>query len=298
MNNSTPSSPLTSMFASSAPVDQATGTHLAAALDATTGPDATVHNIERMFEYGSSDRAGDGAQSEESAGCTSGTETGWRSSTRATTGPISPNRSRRGPGSLGVLMPTLLPARPTFTGRGTGDLGSLTHGLIGSHIQFVTGGEEPSDLLARMYAVAYAVIDANPNATRVLATEAASLAFRYLTEFPPAPPWRLLAVEYDTGSGPVDLAWVHEATGEVFFDEVKTSRVSSGRQVPPTWVAQARRYAAAGSVRFSGSFLGVRLVPLMSADTTRLVRDREPVAGLSPTPVAPLRRSVPGGGVR
>jgi hypothetical protein len=64
--------------------------------------------------------------------------------------------------------------------------------------------------------------------------------------------------------------------------------------VPPTWVAQARRYAAAGSVRFSGSFLGVRLVPLMSADTTRLVRDGEPVAGLSPTPVAPLRRSVPG----
>lgn len=186
-------------------------------------------------------------------------------------------------------MPTLLPSRPTFTGRGTSDLGTLTHGLIGSHVQFVTGGEEQGDLLARMYAVAYAVIDANPNATRVLATEAASLAHRYLCEFPPSRPWRLLGVEFDTGDGPVDLAWVNDTTGEVFFDEVKTSRVSNGRQVPPVWLEQAHRYASAGDARFAEAFLGTRLVPLMAADTVRLIRHRRPVARLAPTPAEPLR---------
>ncbi|GIM63356.1 hypothetical protein Pve01_80240 [Planomonospora venezuelensis] len=255
-------------------------------LDAGQGVDATVTSIERVFDGGA----------ERSKGQTTwqtGTETGSRSSARPRTGPSSPSLKRRGRGSLGVLMPTLLPSRPTFTGRGTSDVGSLTHGLIGSHVQSLTAREAtvvvPGDLLARMYAVAYAVIDANPNATRVLATEAASLAYLYLTEFPPAGSWRLLGVEFDTGDGPVDLAWVNDRTGDVFFDEVKTSRVSNGRQPSPTWVAQAHRYSMAGSAQFGEAFLGTRLVPLMAANTTRLVRSLKPVVLLDPTVVEPLR---------
>lgn len=203
-------------------------------------------------------------------------------------------------------MPTLLPSKPTFTGRNTTDLGTLTHALIGSHAHFIThpalgdecSPEVPGDLLQRMYAVAYAVIDANPNATRVLATEAASLANRYLNEFPPAAPWRLLGVEYDTGNGPVDLAWFNDTTGGVFFDEVKTSRVSTGRQMPPKWLDQTNRYTTAGAARFGEAFLGTRLVPLMAADMARLVRHRRPVVRLAPTAAEPLRLAIRNGGAR
>lgn len=262
-------------------------------LDLDAGQDGTVIRIEHLFESNVEDTKGQPTWRK-------GTEPGSRSSARPRTGPSSPNPTRGGRGSLGVLMPTLLPARATFTGRGTADLGSLTHGLIGVHVPFLTpthsGVGVPGDLLARMYTVAYAVIDANPNATRVLATEAASLAYRYLTELPPAAPWRLLGVEYDTGAGPVDVAWVHEETGEVFFDEVKTSRVVNGRQTPASWVDQARRYATAGTARFDDLFLGVRLVPLVGAHATRLVRHRMPVVPLAPTAVEPFAVSVRGGG--
>lgn len=259
-------------------------------LDLDAGRDGTVLHIEHTF-----DTSIQGV--EEQSTWQTETEPGSRSSARPRTGPDSPSPKRRGRGSLGVLMPTLLPSRPTFTGRGTSDLGSLAHALIGSHAQFLThpdtstGGAPvvPGDLLDRMYAVAYAVIDANPNATRVLATEAASLAFRYLREFPPAAPWELMAVEYETGNGPVDLAWVNDATGSIFFDEVKTSRVSTGRRVPDAWVNQSRRYSTAGAARFGEAFLGTRLVPLMAANTTRLVVALRPVVLLSPTAADPLR---------
>lgn len=278
-----------------------TGSHSAATdksfnqegLDAGRGVDATVVSIEHVF-----DAAAEGSKGQST--WQTGTETGSRSSARPRTGLSSPSLKRRGRGSLGVLMPTVLPSRPTFTGRGTADVGSLTHGLIGSHVQSLTVAGAtvvvPGDLLERMFAVAYAVIDANPNATRVLATEAASLASRYLCEFPPALPWRLLGVEYETGDGRVDLAWVNDETGEVFFDEVKTSRVITGRQVPPTWLEQAHRYAAAGASRFGAAFLGTRLVPLMAADTTRLVRTGKPTVLLAPTAVEPLKFAVRAGG--
>lgn len=200
-------------------------------------------------------------------------------------------------------MPALLPSRSTFTGRGPGDLGSLTHVLVGSHVQFVCDHdaidrESSHDLLARMYAVASALIDATPNATRVLATEAASLAFRYLSDLRPAQPWMLLGVEHDTGAGFVDVAWVHAATRQVMFDELKTSRVSKGRQVPPRWIAQARRYAGAGTLRHGDGFLGVRLLPLMPHGVARLVREGEPLHTLNPTVAEPLRTVSAMGGDR
>lgn len=185
-------------------------------------------------------------------------------------------------------MPTLLPTKPVFTGTNNRDLGTLAHALIGSHVQFVHGTAVPGDLLERMYAVAYAVIDANPNRTRVLATEAASYAYRYLTTFVPDAPWRLLGVEYDTGSGEVDLAWTDDTSGQVFFDEVKTSRVHDGRRPEPKWVTQCRRYAAAGTDRFGERFIGVRLLPLMPTSVARLVLVGAPLRVLSPTAADPL----------
>lgn len=271
-------------------------------LDLTRDRDATVE-FEHTFD----------TSSEGQPTWQADTETGARSSARPSTGPSSPASSARpastsastrtsrqhtkgtGRGSLGVLMPTLLPSRPKFTGRNTNDVGSLTHALIGFHVGFLTSNTTevvvPGDLLERMFVIAYALIDANPNATRVLATEACSLAYRYLTQFPPAAPWRLLGVEYDTGCGRVDLAWANDTTGEVFFDEVKTSLVHHGRSVPRTWVSQASRYSEGGHVRFGETFRGTRLVMLTGADITGLVTHQDPVVMLSPTATEPLRRA-------
>ena len=47
-------------------------------------------------------------------------------------------------------MPTLLPSRPTFTGRNAADVGSLTHALIGSHVQFLTGSTSPMMLVGTL----------------------------------------------------------------------------------------------------------------------------------------------------
>lgn len=196
-------------------------------------------------------------------------------------------------------MPTVLPLRSSYTGRNPSDVGSLTHLLIGAHVQFALA--EPDnvhDLIARMYAVSYAVIDANPNARRVLATEAVSLAHSYLTNLLPAHPWRLLGVEYETGQGRADVAWVNDQSYEVFFDEVKTSRVSNGRHLPPNWVAQATRYAAAGMDHFGEDFLGTRLVALMGDRPVRLVRVAAPMVLLSPTASEPMRLDRPRQGRR
>lgn len=319
-----------------------------------TAPSSSMLNepLERLRDRSTTSQAKTRVETqEEQSPCAAGTETGDRSparlSARTSSPATSPStaskigtprapRGQAGRGSLGVLMPTLLPTKATFTGRNSADLGALTHALIGAHVQFlhptptvnphhaaprlsadedttgVTGddrlddttldsvalpGDEtggvsggvPGDLLHRIYVVAYAVIKANPNATRVLATEAASLAYRYLCEFPPAPPWRLLAIEYDTGNGEVDVAWQHEVTREVFFDEVKTSRVTDGRVLSPAWAQQAARYTAAGHVRFGDLFLGTRLVPLMAANTARLFAPSGPPVILASTETSPLR---------
>ncbi|GAA4372843.1 hypothetical protein [Nocardioides caricicola] len=287
-----------------------TSTHASARdLDADPGVDATVPDIEHLFDAGGATVLPfqkDNRTAPKGAAWHGETDSNrFRSPARPSTGitspaaVASPNTERSaGRGSLGVLMPTLLSTNAVFTGRRASDLGSLTHLLVGSHVQFISlsldGTGVPVDLLDRMYAVAYAVIDANPNARRVLATEAASLALRYLTEFPPAAPWRLLGVEYDTGNGRVDLAWWNGDTCEVFFDEVKTSRVS-GRQVSPAWLDQSRRYSAAGAARFGESFLGTRLVPLTTSGTVHLVREGEPIVALSPIHSAPLQCTAPVG---
>jgi hypothetical protein len=174
-----------------------------------------------------------------------------------------------------LAVPTV---RARFTGHGTSDVGSLTHVLIGAHVEYVHSTQHTvpatvmaANLLNQMFAAACDLITANPNATRVLATQAASLASRYLTDFVPDLTWRLLGVEHATSRGRVDLAWVHDQTDIVFFDEVKTSRVTNANTLPASWVTQARRYSAAGAEQHEDRFLGTRLIPLMALDSARLV---------------------------
>ncbi|RBY92679.1 hypothetical protein [Blastococcus sp. TF02A-30] len=139
-----------------------------------------------------------------------------------------------------------------------------------------------------MTAMAKALLDANFNRRRVIATEAVSLAYRYLSALAPAPPWRLLGVEYETGRGPVDLAWANSEVGLVFFDELKTARTAT-RRLPGAWEEQTQRYTAAGRARFGAEFVGVRLLPINAMHLARLSSARKPWARLAPTPNDPFR---------
>lgn len=210
------------------------------------------------------------------------------SSTRpSSTGPTSPRPSRRGHGSLGVLMPSMTITQP-FTGLGNADIGSLTHALIATHAPLRDAAGYPDNLVARLNAAARALLDgSNPSRRIAIASQAVGLANRYLTTLAPVAPWRLLAVEYETGAGPVDVAWVSD-DDLVLFDEVKTSTVAS-HAMPSHWVAQTRRYARAGAATFGARFAGARLVPVNALHLARFVPCTGPSVPLAPTTVEPLR---------
>lgn len=214
----------------------------------------TGHQIEQVFESST-------IVPEES--CAQQAET-TRSLARRSAGPVSPVARRRGPGSLGVVMPGMLPSRPTFTGRSTYDLGALTHGLIGAHAKSAAAHRNGNvdALLVSMEAIASAVIDANPNATKVLVAEASCLALRYLTDWRPAWPWTLIGVDHQTGAGRVDLAWLRHSDGAVLFDEIKTTRFAGSPPPAAAWMAQAHRYATAGLKHLGPRFVGCRLIDL------------------------------------
>lgn len=214
---------------------------------------STDHQIEHTFD----------ADATEETQCAKQAET-TRSLARRPTGPVSPAARRRGPGSLGVVMPGMLPSRPTFTGRSTYDLGALTHGLIGAHAKSAAPhcDGKVETLLASMEAIASAVIDANPNATKVLVAEASCLALRYLTDWRPAWPWTLIGVNHQTGAGRVDLAWLRHSDGAVLFDEIKTTRFAGSPPPAAAWMAQAHRYATAGLKHLGPRFVGCRLIDL------------------------------------
>ncbi|MDN4161127.1 hypothetical protein [Nocardioides abyssi] len=196
----------------------------------------------------------------------------------------APDRS-----GLGYLFPGLAVGQPRFTGRGTSDLGRLTHILVQSHARTAQGGASADVLIGGLYAIAYDLIDANPNARRVLATEAVGLAMAYFNHFLPDRNWFLAGTEWRVAGGRVDLVWEHVASREVLFDEVKTSRVTNGRQVQPAWLAQARRYSTAGVEDFGAAFQGTRLVLLNAPDQARLIAPDLSVARLRPTPAEPAR---------
>lgn len=195
----------------------------------------------------------------------------------------------RGAGSpyLGVLVKSSTLTRP-LSGSGAGHLGLLTHLLVATHAPRLTGDVSGADLVPSMLEMAHRLIEASTNRRRAVAAEAVSLARTYLVTCAPAAPWALLGVEFDTGAGPVDVAW-QDLDGRVFFDEIKTSRITGG-QVAPSWMQQVHRYSKAGRSQFGDAFVGTRLLPLSRMRLARLVTEPfVPSVGLAPTPAEPFR---------
>lgn len=195
----------------------------------------------------------------------------------------SPLRQR---GGLAVIGPVRL-MRSALSGKESTDLGLLTHTLVSTHAPLVADGL-PADVLARMTELARGLLDANPNRRRVVAAEAVGLAYRYLSDLSPRAPWLLLGVEFETGSGPVDVAWVHGDSGHVLFDELKTTRAATGK-VPDKWREQVFRYAAAGRSQYGSDFAGVRLLPLNAMRLARVTRSAQRWVSSAPTAQEPLR---------
>ena len=213
-----------------------------------------------------------------------------------------------------------------ITGTRGSDVGALTHVAIRLTVPALLAGTVAEHgLLDHLYSLCEGFVAANPNKRQVLVTEAAGFAHRYLTTCVPSPPWTLMATEYnlDRGAktsqattaslrrdGRADLAWFNIDSGDVFFDEVKTTRLqvrSRGLQsvaagVPTSWLDQAGRYAAAGSRLFGPRFLGVRLLPLRGMSDRWLVQagDRTLVSrlALSPGQPTPVPHAYPTGRTR
>lgn len=120
-----------------------------------------------------------------------------------------------------------------------------------------------------------------------------TLVAGYATEYlrgrlRPRAPWMFLGAEMPVGSGArVDLAWMHEPTGAVLFDEVKTTETAR-RRVDDQWVFQTRKYAMVGRERFGEKFLGVRLLPLGSMNVATFVTASGDLQPLVPTMTDPL----------
>lgn len=272
----------------------------------------TIAGIEYMFDHGlqadpaaerSAARQMPKGEGEES--CVNGADLTDRSARRrrAVVPPKQPGRGAGGLPRLGVLMPTLLEPGHRFTGTAPTDVGSLTHLLIATHAAAASApaisAEDgscsgPAVSLESLYAIGYAAVEANPNRTQVIVTQAASLAYRYLTAYLPQG-WVLLGGEYDCGPrGRVDVAWQHPDREVVIFDEVKTSRVRTTTP-PPTWLTQTRRYTAAGVARFGLRFAGTRLLPLQNMGLAWLVGDGLPVTRIRPTAADPFAAPASGG---
>ena len=199
---------------------------------------------------------------------------------------VSVGRGGRSP-YLGVLVKSSTLARP-LSGSGAGHLGLLTHLLVATHAPRLSHGVSGADLVPSMIEVAHRLIAANTNRRRAVAAEAVSLARGYLTNCAPTEPWVLLGVEFDTGDGPVDVAW-QDPDGRVFFDEIKTSRITGG-QVAPSWMQQVHRYSKAGRAQFGDAFIGTRLLPLSRMRLARLVTAPFVASTpLAPTPAEPFR---------
>lgn len=194
---------------------------------------------------------------------------------------------------LGVIVKSSTLTSP-LSGTGAGHLGLLTHTLVATHAPLFAAGAAVPDLVPPMVEMAHRLIDANTNRRRAVAAEAVSLARTYLAQAAPTGAWALLGVEFDTGDGPVDVAWQHP-DGRVFFDEIKTSRITGG-QVAPSWMQQVHRYSKAGQAAFGDAFVGTRLLPLSAMRLARLVTEPfVPSVPVAPTPADPFR---PVGGER
>lgn len=220
--------------------------------------------------------------------CATSTTATPRVSPRQTTGDNARPPLKGGPETLGVLVPPFALPR-TLSGYRPHDAGVLTHALI-ALLAPELRGLTPVTLPERVHDLAGALVGGdNVNRRRVLVATAAVHAATYLRRLAPQT-CSLLGCEFDTGNGRVDLAWQHEPTGHVFFDEVKT--VNRPVAVPtPSWVEQAARYARGGVARYGSDFVGVRLLPIGSLHCSALVTGDGTFTRLAPTLSEPLALS-------
>lgn len=220
------------------------------------------------------------------------------SSARRSTGTTSPpdarrpKRARRGPNPIGVLMPSIaLPA--DLSGSRPTDVGVLTHAVVAilaPHLRDMS----PWTLPERVLDVTGSLINfQRTTKARPLMLTAAGHASFYLRRLAPAPPWELLGSEYrvsdeDDNRGRVDLAWQHSETGQVMFDELKTTSRAI-ETINNVWRGQVNRYADAGKKTHGDLFVGVRLLPLGALYMSSLITARQHTIRLDPTPEQPLR---------
>lgn len=183
---------------------------------------------------------------------------------------------------LGVIVKSSTLKSP-LSGVSPADQGMVVHALIGAHVPHIAAGTTVAALLPHITQMARSLVQANANRRAAVAAQCVGLACRYLADLVPGSDWHLLGVEWDTGHGPVDVAWAHMATGAVLFDEIKTSRIV-GNQISVKWRQQVNRYTAGGTEMFGDRFVGTRLLPLPTMRLARLVLG----PGVPSTPLAPV----------
>lgn len=198
----------------------------------------------------------------------------------------------------GTTMPVHPLRRPVTADRPT-DVGTVVH-AVAAALADEARDLDPHDLAARVVAVAgRLVVNKVASRRRAVWFEAVGHASLYLRCLVPGTGWAFLGAEVATAGGPVDLAWEHPALG-VLYDELKTTGHGGVTDPGPAYVAQAARYAAAGTERHGDRFLGVRLVVLGGLRASRLVTGdgtAVPLAGHDPTGRLPLGARDAAGGV-
>lgn len=186
-------------------------------------------------------------------------------------------------------MPAHPLRRPVTADRPT-DVGTVTHAVsaaLADRSRHADAGEIADLVIATAGAL---VVNKVASRRRAVWFEAAGHASLYLRCLVPPADWMFLGAEHPTGGGPVDLAWEHPGLG-VVYDELKTTGHGGVTEPGAAYVAQAARYAAAGTERHGGRFLGVRLIVLGGLRASRLVHGdgtSQPLAGSDPAGRLPL----------
>ena len=188
-----------------------------------------------------------------------------------------------------ALLDSLLPEgiTPLLTvGDGPATVGVITHRVIG--ILAPHASRLDRDLLIETVLLLARTICPSGRMHRKTSTLVAGYTSEYLlTVLRPRSPWEPIQAELPVPGGRIDLAWRDPTTGQVFFDEIKTTEVTRTRP-DDGWLKQCATYAAAGAGMHGDAFLGVRLLPLGSMNVAALVRTGQPTVGLRPTLADPL----------
>ena len=166
-------------------------------------------------------------------------------------------------------MPVHPLRRPVSADRPT-DVGTVVHAAaaaLADEARSLAPGEVADLVIATAGRL---VVNKVASRRRAVWFEAVGHASLYLRCLVPGAEWTFLGAEHATGGGPVDLAWEHPYLG-VVYDELKTTGHGGVTDPGDAYVAQAARYAAAGSERHGDRFLGVRLIVLGGLRASRLV---------------------------